>query len=71
MKKKLKMDNIDCANCAREMEEEIRKIDGVISANINFMLQKLTLEAEDEKFDEIVEKAKKAIKKIDADALIL
>ncbi len=71
MKKKLKMDNIDCANCAREMEEEIRKIDGVISANINFMLQKLTLEAEDEKFDEIVDKAKKAIKKIDADALIL
>ena len=59
MKKKLKMDNIDCANCAREMEEEIRKIDGVISANINFMLQKLTLEAEDEKFDEIVEKLKK------------
>ncbi|MCR2032874.1 heavy-metal-associated domain-containing protein [Anaerofustis stercorihominis] len=71
MKKKLKMDNIDCAHCAMEMEEEIRKIDGVNSANINFMLQKLTLDADDERFDEILEKAKKAVKGVDEDAVIL
>ncbi|EDS72529.1 heavy metal-associated domain protein [Anaerofustis stercorihominis DSM 17244] len=71
MKKKLKMDNIDCAHCAMEMEEEIRKIDGVNSANINFMLQKLTLDADDEKFDEILEQARKAVKGVDKDAVIL
>ncbi|RGD73534.1 heavy-metal-associated domain-containing protein [Anaerofustis stercorihominis] len=71
MKKKLKMDNIDCAHCAMEMEEEIRKIDGVNSANINFMLQKLTLDADDEKFDEILEQARKAVKGVDEDAVIL
>ncbi|MCQ4795236.1 cation transporter [Anaerofustis stercorihominis] len=71
MKKKLKMDNIDCAHCAMEMEEEIRKIDGVNSANINFMLQKLTLDVDDEKFDEILEQARKAVKGVDEDAVIL
>ena len=53
------------------MEEEIRKIDGVNSANINFMLQKLTLDADDEKFDEILEQARKAVKGVDKDAVIL
>ena len=71
MKKKLKMDNIDCAHCAMEMEEEIRKIDGVNSANINFMLQKLTLDVDDEKFDEFLEQARKAVKGVDEDAVIL
>ncbi|WP_138268142.1 cation transporter [Anaerofustis stercorihominis] len=71
MKKKFKMDNIDCANCAMKMEEAIRKIDGVESANINFMLQKLTLEANEEDFEEIIEKARVAIKDIDEEAIIL
>ena len=71
MKKKFKMDNIDCANCAMKMEEAIRKIDGIESANINFMLQKLTLEANEEDFEEIIEKARVAIKDIDEEAIIL
>ncbi|MCO8193972.1 cation transporter [Anaerofustis sp. NSJ-163] len=71
MKKKFKMDNIDCANCAMKMEEAIRKIDGVESANINFMLQKLTLEANEEDFEEIIKKARVAIKDIDDEAIIL
>lgn len=71
MKKKFKMDNIDCANCAMKMEEAIRKIDGVESANINFMLQKLTLEANEEDFEEIIKKARVAIKDIDEEAIIL
>ncbi|MGN8912742.1 cation transporter [Anaerofustis butyriciformans] len=71
MKKKFKMDNIDCANCAIKMEEAIRKIDGVQSANINFMLQKLTLEANEEDFEEIIKKARVAIKDIDDEAIIL
>ena len=71
MKKKLKMDNIDCANCAREMEDAINKIDGVNSAKVNFMTQKLTLDADDARFDEIVEEARKQVRKIDREAVIL
>lgn len=71
MKKKLKMDGIDCAHCAMEMEEEINKIDGVNSAKINFMLQKLSLDVEDEKYDDVLAKIKKAIKDVDDTAVIL
>ena len=65
MKKVFKMYDLDCANCAAKMENEIRKIDGVISVNISFLSQKMTLEADDVRFDEIAKLAAKACKKID------
>ena len=39
MKKKFKMQDLDCANCAMKMEEAIKKIDGVNDATISFMAQ--------------------------------
>lgn len=71
MKKKFKMNEVDCANCAQKMEDAIKKIPGVIDAKMNFLTQKLTLEAEDERFDEIVEEAEKACDRIDAGTRIL
>ena len=55
MKKKFKLTNLDCANCAAKMENAIKKIDGVRDANVSFMTQKLTIEADDSRFDEIME----------------
>lgn len=71
MKKVFKMLDLDCANCAAKMENEIRKIDGVTSVNISFLAQKLTLEAEDARFDEIAKLAAKACKKIDDDCEVI
>ena len=65
MKKKFKMENLDCANCAAKMEEQIRKIPGVNDANMNFMTQKLTLDAEDARFDEILAEAQKCCDRVD------
>ena len=65
MKKKFKMENLDCANCAAKMEEQIRKIPGVQEVNMNFMTQKLTLEADDERFDEILAEAQKCCDRVD------
>ncbi len=65
MKKKFKMENLDCANCAAKMEDLIRKIPGVHEANMNFMTQKLTLDAEDERFDEILSEAQKCCDRVD------
>ena len=45
MKKVFKLDELDCANCARKMEDLIKAIDGVDFASVNFFAQKLTLEA--------------------------
>lgn len=65
MKKKFKVENLDCAHCAAKMEEAIKKIPGVEDAVMNFMTQKLTLEiADDTNMDEIVEKAQECVHKV-------
>jgi len=65
MKKKFKMENLDCANCASKMEDLIRKIPGVHEANMNYMTQKLSLDAEDERFEEILAEAQKCCDRVD------
>ena len=67
MKKVFKMIDLDCANCAAKMERAISALDGVQKATVSFMAQKLTLEADDARFDEIVKEAVKAAKKAEAD----
>lgn len=71
MKKKFKLQDLDCAHCAAKMEEAIKKIDGVNSATISFMTQKLVLDADDEKFEEVLEQAQAACAKVEPDCKIL
>ncbi len=66
MKKKFKCE-IDCAACAAKVEDAIKKLDGVNDATVNFMMQKFTLDADDEKFDSILQKAIEVGKKIEPD----
>ena len=66
MKKKYDCE-IDCANCAAEVQDAISKINGVQSAKVNFLMQKFTLEAEDERFDEILKEAIRIGKTIEPD----
>ena len=67
MKKVFKLIDLDCANCAAKMERAINQIDGVQKATVSFMAQKLTLEADDARFDEIVKEAVKCVKKVEPD----
>ena len=71
MKKKFKMVDLDCANCAAKMEAAIKKIDGVTDANVSFMAQKMTIEADDDRFDQIMKEVVKACKKVVPDTQIL
>lgn len=71
MKKKFKLEDLDCANCAAKMEEAIKKIPGVNDANVSFMTQKMMVDAEDEKFDAIMEEIVKACAKVEPDCKIL
>ena len=64
MIKSFKLENLDCANCAAKIESEILKIDGVISASVSFMAQKLTIETGDD-FDVILKKVKAVISKVE------
>ncbi len=71
MKKKFKMENLDCANCAAKMETAINKIPGVKEATVSFMTQRLVIEADDDRFDEIVKEAAAACKRVDEDCVVL
>lgn len=67
MKKIYVLEDLDCANCAAKIEEAVKKIDGVISASVSFMTQKLVLEAEDVRLEEIDANLEKIIKLVDDD----
>lgn len=71
MKKKFKMVDLDCANCAAKMEAAINKIDGVKEATVSFMTQRLVIEAEDARFDEIMQEVVKVCKKVEPECEIL
>lgn len=70
MKKKFKLIDLDCANCAAKMETAIKKIDGVSDATVSFMMQKMTVEAEDSRFDEIMKQVVAVCKKVEPDCII-
>lgn len=70
MKKTFKLTDLDCAHCAAKMEDGIKKLDGVQDASVNFMLQKLTLEAEDARFDDVFAEVVKLCQKIEPDCEI-
>ena len=61
MKKKFKLQDLDCANCAQKIEDAIKKIDGVNDASVSFMTQKMSI------MDEVV----KVCKKVEPDCVIL
>ena len=70
MKKVFILEDLDCANCAAKMEAAINKIDGVQEATVSFMTQKLVIEADEARFDEIMAAAQSAVKKVDPDCRI-
>ncbi len=71
MKKKFKLEDLDCANCAAKMEEAIKKIKGINDANVSFMTQKMTIDAQDENFGEIMKEVVKVCAKVEPDCRIL
>ena len=69
MRKSFKLDEIDCAVCAGKLEDAIKKLDGVTDAN--FLTQKLTLEADDASFDQVLDAVVKLTADIEPDCEIL
>ena len=71
MKKKFKLQDLDCANCAAKMEDAIKKLPGVNDATVSFMTQKMTIDAEDAQFDDIMKKVVEVCAKVEPDCRIL
>ena len=70
MKKKFKLTDLDCANCAAKMEDAIKKLDGVNDASVSFMMQKMTIDADDARFDEIMKEVVEVCKKVEPERFL-
>ena len=64
MKKSIKLEDLDCANCAAKLENAVAAIDGVQRVTVSFMAQKMILEAPDDRFDDILKQVVKTAKKV-------
>lgn len=70
MNMKFKIKGLDCANCAAELERAIQKVEGVTSASISFMSERIDLEIDENNKEEILKKIKKVIKREEPDVAL-
>lgn len=70
MEKSFRLIDLDCANCAAKMERGINKIKGVNKCSINFMMQKMIIDIDDDKFESVMDEVEKTIKKIEPDCKV-
>jgi copper chaperone CopZ len=71
MKKVYKMEDLGCAHCAAKIEDAISRLEGVESASVNFMAQKLTINAAGHLIDQILDQARKIVNRIEPGCVIL
>lgn len=71
MKKVFKLEDLDCAVCAAKMEEAIAKIAGVNAVSVSYMAQRLSIDAEESRFDEIMDEVVKKCKRVEPDCRIV
>ncbi len=71
MKKVYKLEDLDCANCAAKMERAVSKLDGVESVSISFLTQRMYLDADESRLDEIMDSVVKTCRKIEPDCRII
>jgi copper chaperone CopZ len=53
------------------MEDAIKKVDGVKDATVSFVMQKMTVEADDARFDDIMKEIVKVCKRVEPDCEIV
>ena len=71
MKKTFRIEDLCCANCAAKIEDAIRRVEGVRSASVNFLAERLTIEADDDYFDKAVKEAVRLAKRIEPDCTVI
>ena len=71
MKKVYRLEDLDCADCAAKMERAVAKIDGVNEVSISFMGQRMSIDADEGRFEEIMDNVVKACKKVEPDCTIV
>jgi copper chaperone CopZ len=71
MVKIFKIEDLECAHCAAKMQEAIQKLDGVHSATVSFLAEKITVDIDEDKANGIGELINKICKKIEPDCNVI
>ncbi len=71
MRKSFRLDEIDCANCALKLQDALAQLEGVESVSVNFLTQKLTLTAADDRFDAVLDQVVKTAARVEPDCEIV
>lgn len=71
MKKTYILEDLCCANCAAKIEDAVSKVDGVSSASVAFLTQKMKVEFEDAKESSVVSEIMAIVKKIEPDVTVV
>ncbi len=71
MKKVFKLQDLDCAVCAAKMEDSIAKIEGVNSVSVSFMAQRMSIDADEERFEEVMDEVVKRCRRVEPDCRII
>ena len=71
MVKVLKVEDLDCAHCAAKIEDAIKKLDGVNSATVSFLAQKITVDVDEDKADTVLKEIVKTAEKIEPDCTVV
>ena len=67
MKRAYKLSGEICANCAAKIQDKISKIDGVNDVSVNAMTLKFRLDADDDKYQDILDQSVKIFDAIEPD----
>ena len=70
MKKTYILDGLCCAHCAAEIENNVKKMEGVDSAAVSSLTTKLVIETAEEPSEDMMKKLKKIVKKVDSDITV-
>ena len=70
MKKTIKLIDLVCGHSAAKIQKAVQKVDGVDGVEVNFLSQKMVLDAPDVRFVAILAEAKALIKKIEPDVTV-
>lgn len=70
MKQSFRLKGLDCANCAAKLERALAKLEGVERASVNFLTQRMSLEGDDARWDEVITSAKALVHKMEPDVVM-
>ncbi|HAZ36929.1 MAG TPA: heavy metal translocating P-type ATPase, partial [Clostridiaceae bacterium] len=71
LKKELKLNGLNCANCAAKIEKEVNNIDGVQKANVDFISKNLVIKIKNKNnANDIINSAIKIVGKIRPDVIV-